>query len=153
MRPRWPPGWRRPLASSPRSEKGDTVSSMGGWPEIAPVIDRGFRAATTLASTGCEVRLAGSADIAAVESLGTLVGAVHAALVANDGRDIVLDIAGLEFMSATCFNVLVSWVAMLQELDEPRRYAIRIRSNPAIPWQRRSLQTLACFATNLVTLI
>jgi anti-anti-sigma factor len=122
------------------------------WPEIPPLIDRGFRAVTTLGDA-CEVRLAGSADIAAVEPLEGLIAKVHAAMLENGAREIVVDIQALEFMSATCFNVLVQWISTIQDVEESRRYSLRIRSNPKIPWQRRSLQTLACFATNLVTLL
>jgi hypothetical protein len=120
------------------------------WPEIPPLVDRGFRAATKLGEAP-EIQLGGSADIAAVEALESLIGKVHAAMLDNAAHAIELDIQALEFMSATCFNVLVNWISMIQDLDAGQRYVIAIHSNPKIPWQRRSLQTLACFATDLVT--
>jgi hypothetical protein len=39
---------------------------------------------------------------------------------------------------------------MINDLPPEQRYQLRFAPNPAIPWQRRSLRTLSCFATDLV---
>jgi hypothetical protein len=54
-------------------------------------------------------------------------------------------------MAASCFNVFVMWVGLINELPPDQRYALRFTINPAVPWQRRSLTTLSCFATDIVS--
>jgi hypothetical protein len=49
--------------------------------------------------------------------------------------------------------VLVAWLGRVNELALDQRYELRFATNPAIPWQRRSLHTLSCFATDLVVVV
>ncbi|MDB4954719.1 MAG: hypothetical protein JWO36_2288 [Myxococcales bacterium] len=98
-----------------------------------------------------ELRLSGNADNAALTPLRELVGRLHRKICEVATCQIVIDIRRLEFMSASCFNVLVSWIALIQDLAPEARYKLRFKSDPAIPWQRRSLRTLSCFATDLIT--
>lgn len=111
--------------------------------------DLDFEAATRLDATP-ELRLAGSADTAIVEQLAALINELHAKLVTAGVRDIVVDIRALEFMNASCFNVLVNWLGLIQDLDPGQRYHLHFSTDHTVPWQRRSLQTLSCFATDLV---
>ena len=96
------------------------------------------------------LRLTGNADGTIVASLEELVTGLHRRLVDARARAIAVDMRALEFMNASCFNVFVNWIGTITELAEDQRYCLEFESNPAIPWQRRSLQTLACFATDLV---
>jgi hypothetical protein len=97
-----------------------------------------------------QLRLTGNADGSIVTPLTNLVHDVHDKMLETRAGELAIDIRSLEFMNATCFNVLVEWVSMINELPPEQRYQLRFATNPAIPWQRRSLRTLSCFATDLV---
>jgi len=91
--------------------------------------------------------LAGNADASVAEALKELVQAIH------DGAGaagIAVDLRNVEFMAASCFNVFVVWVGLINELPFDQRYALTFAINPTVPWQRRSLATLTCFATDIV---
>lgn len=120
---------------------------MGGA-ELA-IRDLDFEATVQLEAPA-QFRLAGNADGAIVAQLTTLIGDLHARLAQGDIREVTVDIRGVEFMNASCFNVFVSWVNMIHELPPESRYLLRFSIHPGIPWQRRSLRTLSCFATDLV---
>jgi uncharacterized membrane protein YjdF len=47
---------------------------------------------------------------------------------------------------------VASWISQVQELAESAQYRILFFSNPAILWQRRSLNALCCFAAHLITI-
>jgi hypothetical protein len=97
-----------------------------------------------------QLRLTGNADGSIVTPLTNLVHDLHDQILAAHATELAIDIRSLEFMNATCFNVLVAWVSLINELPPEQRYLLRFSTNPAIPWQRRSLRTLSCFATDLV---
>jgi hypothetical protein len=109
-----------------------------------------FQAAVELAPHAT-LRLAGNADSSSSAGLAVLLDGLHARLLAAHAHDVVVDIRMLEFMNASCFNAIVSWLSMITELPPGERYLLKFESNTSIPWQRRSLRTLACFATDLVT--
>lgn len=92
----------------------------------------------------------GNADIASAGALVAMVEQLHAALTAARATLVIVDIAQLEFMNASSFNVFVTWVALVLEHAPENRYQIRFRSSPNILWQARSLRTLSCFATDLI---
>ena len=107
---------------------------------------------TSTPPTG-RVQLTGNADGAIVPQLTALIADVHKRLVEDHVREVTVDIRGVEFMNASCFNVLVAWINLINELSPDERYVLRFSINPAIPWQRRSLRTLSCFATDLVQVV
>jgi hypothetical protein len=94
--------------------------------------------------------LAGNADGTIVTHFAGLVADLHQKLVALAPRAITIDLRALESMNASCFNVFVNWIGLITDLAADHRYRLEFESNSAIPWQRRSLDTLACFATDLV---
>jgi hypothetical protein len=99
-----------------------------------------------------ELRLSGSADISTRERLEALIQRLHGQLEADGASAVRVDLRQLEFMSAASFTALVSWLSLVHELPPERRYRIRFQSNPLIRWQRRSLGTLSCFATDVVAI-
>jgi hypothetical protein len=107
--------------------------------------------ATARVDAAAELRLTGSADNAVATQLTSLIGDLHNELVTCGATEIRVDIRELEFMNASCFNVLVNWLGQVNELDPAKRYQLKFSTNTSIPWQRRSLRTLSCFATDLVT--
>ena len=122
------------------------MSAPGGVP---PIRIPGFSAEVRIAAE-VELTLRGSADTDTAAPLTTLVHQLHGELVAGKMGLVLIDISQLDFMSAASFNVLVSWVGLIQDLEPTQRYQLRFRSSNKILWQRRSLKTLACFATNLI---
>jgi hypothetical protein len=116
---------------------------------VPPIRDPGFTAEVT-GEAPARLVLRGNADIQARTSLTALVDTLHAHLVERAARVVIVDLAALEFMNASSFNVLVGWLALIQELPPEQRYRLVFRSNARIPWQTRSLRTLTCFAIDLV---
>ena len=96
------------------------------------------------------LELVGSADGRVAPALLVLVTALHDRLCIDHVDRITVDMHRLEFMNASAFNALVTWLGLVNDLDPEARYKLRFRTNPAVHWQRRSLRTLSCFATDLV---
>jgi hypothetical protein len=97
-----------------------------------------------------ELKMAGTAEAAAVEPLAGLVRRLHGEALRIKPREVIVDLRELEFMNSGCFKSFVSWLAELQESDGSAQYAIRFLSDPNKHWQRRSLGALSCFAIDLV---
>lgn len=116
---------------------------------VQGIREPGFAASVRIGDAP-ELALSGNADIAAATTFGALIAHLHTELVACAAREIVVDLTELEFMSASAFNAFVAWLGLVQELPPERRYHVRFRPNDKILWQKRSLQTLSCFATDLV---
>ena len=113
--------------------------------------ERDFEAAAQV-ETAPALMLTGNADARVVSPLLALVEALHAEVCATRAGHVVVDIRRLEFMNASCFNVFVTWLTLVNDLAPDQRYELRFTLNKAIPWQRRSFNTLSCFATDLVVL-
>ncbi len=107
--------------------------------------------AAEFSSTTPAVTLRGSADIGQARQLESWLLRVHEKLVLAGVAKVEVDLRKLEFMSASAFNALVTWIGAIHELPEEQRYKLYLRSNPELAWQRRSLKTLTCFATDLIT--
>jgi hypothetical protein len=125
---------------------------VGSRLRVPDVDDPDFVADVQASGDGIELRLIGSADTAAVAGFQKLIGALHEELCAKRAREIVVDMQATDFICAPCFKELVSWVQRLQDLPVEERYRIRMRSNPAIAWQKHGLQALSCFDTDIITI-
>ena len=97
------------------------------------------------------LRLAGTADYAAVDALEELLNDVHDECVRARVKQASVDLHKLEFMNSSCFKCLVSWITVLQELPLASQYKVTFVSNPQMHWQKRSLHSLRCFAEDLIT--
>ena len=119
------------------------MDSDGGW---------GQEFATDVRRVGptLQVTLRGDASGSAREPLAELITRVHTVVLAEEMAEAAIDIRELEFMSMVCFRSLLDWVTLIQEESAARQYLLRFISNPNIPWQKRSLHSLSCFAVNLV---
>jgi len=98
------------------------------------------------------VLFAGTADSLSRSELETFVKQLHSEAVRLAVPTVAIDLRELEFMNSSCFKVFVSWLAQLRDLETSKQYRIKIRSNPSLLWQRRSLAALSCFAVDLVTI-
>jgi hypothetical protein len=117
-----------------------------------PIQSAELNATVTVLDQGLLVRLWGTADLRVTETVEKLLAAVHEQATASHVAEVKVDLRGLEFMNSSCFKSFVSWISQVQELADSAQYRIHFYSNPAILWQRRSLNALSCFAAHLVTI-
>lgn len=118
-------------------------------PDLKAVRVRDFEAVVSFGLV-VELRLSGASDVNVAAPLHGLVDQLHAAVRDAGIKEVVVDIASLEFMNAGSFKVFVAWIGRINELEPDQRYRLRFLSNANIRWQRRSLDTLSCFATDIV---
>jgi hypothetical protein len=102
---------------------------------------------TTVHDERIEARFVGSAEAAALHDLTRYLESLHRAALASGATEVVLDLRALEFMSASCLRSMLGWMGDLQR--EPC-YVARFVADAKRPWQRRSIQSLAWFAGELV---
>ncbi|MDC3955903.1 hypothetical protein [Polyangium jinanense] len=112
---------------------------------------RDFSASVRAEGRSLVVCLSGNADMAAKDSLDSLLPRVHAEALRMSATEVQVDFRQLEFMNSSCFKSFVSWISELGELERSQEYKIRLLSNPEMHWQRRSLHALRCFAVDLIT--
>ncbi len=93
----------------------------------------------------------GNADMQTVDPLVAHLARVHEACVQAAAGEVVVDFKSLEFMSSSCIKVFVDWISTILDGPIERRYKVRFVSNRELRWQRRSLQSLRCFASDLVS--
>ena len=118
--------------------------------DVPQIAGPNFAAAPSWDGAAIAVRFSGNADIAAKDSLEVLLPRVHAEAQRLASPEVVIDFKQLEFMNSSCFRSFVSWVSDVQDLPPDKQYRIRMLSNPAMLWQRRSLHALKCFANELI---
>ncbi len=88
-----------------------------------------------------------------LETTGTLRDAIteaHRESQRVHAKELIIDFTQLDFLNSSGIKHLVTWVNSVVQLPPEQRYQVRLRSNPLIPWQRRSLTTLKYFAPDLV---
>jgi anti-anti-sigma factor len=113
----------------------------------------GFMTANgALDDSSIAVTFTGTADTETRADLDRFVKQLHVEAMRLRVPTVVIDLRDLEFMNSSCLKILVSWLAQLRDLPGDQPYKIRIRSNPNLLWQRRSLAALSCFAVDLVTI-
>jgi hypothetical protein len=110
-----------------------------------------FTAEVSMEASSMRIRMTGDANMDAVERVGQVMLEVHAEAVRGRSTEVIVDVRQLEFMNSACFKKLVTWIALVEEVEPDSRYRIRFLSNPKMHWQRRSLHALHCFALELVS--
>ena len=98
-----------------------------------------------------QVVLTGTADLVAEKELESFLSGTHDRAMAKAASSVVVDMGALEFMNSFCLKRLVSWIFRVRGEPVERQYRIVFRTNPAIQWQRRSVNALACMAPDLVS--
>lgn len=93
------------------------------------------------------IEMTGSAAMESVELLVAHLASLQLEMQRTRTAEVVVDFRQLEFMSSSSF---VEWIANIQDLAPASRYRIRFRSNPTLRWQKRSLHSLQCFASDLI---
>ncbi len=98
------------------------------------------------------VRMAGTADMRAMEPLDRYLRSAHAEALRLRVPQAVVDLRPLEFMNSSCFKTFVTWIESVVEAPAESRYKIRFLSSPERGWQKRSLTALSYFAPDLITI-
>jgi hypothetical protein len=95
--------------------------------------------------------LAGEPGLDAGDPLARLLDVLHSEAIARKVTTAVVDLRRLEFLTSTGMKRFITWIRRVGELDLSARYTIHFVYSPQIPWQRRSLHALRCFAPDLIT--
>ena len=98
------------------------------------------------------VHMSGTADLRVTDTVQKLLAIVHEQASAEHAGEVKVDLRSLEFMNSSCFKCFVTWISQVQEKPPAAQYRIVFLTNPAILWQRRSLNALSCFAAHLITI-
>ena len=99
-----------------------------------------------------ELHLRGNANGRNAERLEELVAKTHDELVARKAASFSVDMRALEFMTASCFNVFVTWINLIAALPAEQQYSLSFAIDPDAGWQRRSLVTLTTLGGDIVKL-
>jgi len=98
------------------------------------------------------LNLEGEADLDATSMIGRALQDAHQEAQLRGAKEIMLDLTRLQFVSSSGMKQFVNWLRDASRLPTNLAYTIRILSSPLIPWQRRSLGALRCFAPNILTI-
>jgi hypothetical protein len=96
------------------------------------------------------VKLSGNGDAAAVQPLDEYLVRLHEQLRSQKSAGVLVDVTQLEFMNSSCIKAFASWIHDVATCDAP--YAVRMRFNPDLRWQKRTLETLTRLAPRIVQL-
>jgi hypothetical protein len=119
---------------------------------IPPIHDLEFSAEASPGSgRSFQIKLVGNADLNVKTQLDRFITAVHDQARKASAEEVVVDLRGLEFMNSSCLKSFVWWISTVQDLGPGPNYRITFLSSPSMYWQRRSLNALACLATDLVS--
>ena len=122
---------------------------MDSWAEVVKGDD--FTAHANASERSILFRLTGTADLTVKSHLDSFLHAVHAEAQRRLAEVVTVDVRQLDFINSSCLKSFVSWICTVQGQPSEGKYRIVFLSNPSKPWQRRSLSSLACIASDLIT--
>jgi hypothetical protein len=99
---------------------------------------------------GPALRFTGNGDMEACPELNQFLAILHQELLRTGARAVTIDFSELYFMNSSCLKAFAAWINKLK--DQKQLYRVRFLTNPALTWQRRSLETLQRFAPTIVSL-
>ncbi|MBX3225823.1 MAG: hypothetical protein KIT84_30400 [Labilithrix sp.] len=111
----------------------------------------GFRTAGSHEGTSLRVRMEGEASYDVLDALGRVLDATHDEAIRLAVKDVVMDVTKLEFLSSSGVKQFVMWLRKASEAAPDAGYHVRFVSSPRVPWQRRGLEALRCFAPDRVS--
>jgi hypothetical protein len=65
---------------------------------------------------------------------------------------VVLDCHELYFMNSASVKYFVTWLSKVRALEPDQRYAVRFMTNENLSWQRRSLEAIRRYASDVVSI-
>jgi hypothetical protein len=98
------------------------------------------------------VKLEGEGNLDAIDAIKTVLTGAHTEAQRLAVKEVVVDLTELEFLNSSGIKHFVSWLREASLLPPETSYSIRLISSPLVPWQRRSLNALQCFAPKLLTI-
>lgn len=98
-----------------------------------------------------QVSLTGTADLTVKVQLDHFLREVHSEAQRCLAEEVTVDVRQLEFMNSSCLKSFVWWISTVQEQPSDGKYRIVFVSSPAVYWQRRSLNALACLANEIIS--
>lgn len=98
------------------------------------------------------LKLAGEGNLDAIDAIRTVLTGAHVEAQRLGVKEVVVDLTELEFLNSSGIKHFVSWLRDASLLPAEAAYGIRLISSPLVPWQRRSLNALQCFAPKLLTI-
>jgi hypothetical protein len=113
--------------------------------ELLTSIQSRFRATPTFENQTLTLSLEGEADLDSNDDLGRVLEAMHDEIVRIGATTAILDLRRLDFLSSSGIRHFVTWFRAAAAVKPPS-YRIRVMSSAGVPWQRRSLAAMSCFA-------
>jgi hypothetical protein len=123
---------------------------MTSWAETMKEND--FTADASTSDRRIRVSLTGTADLTVKSQLDRFLRDVHSEAQRCLAEEVTVDVRQLEFMNSSCLKSLVWWISTVQEQPGEGKYRIIFMSSPSVYWQRRSLNALACLASEIITI-
>lgn len=120
--------------------------------KILEVHDSELSAAAYLDDQALTLNLVGTADARSDAAFKAMVERLQETCRRAAVREAVVDFHRVEFMNSSCIKRIITWVIAVGELPAAQRYQIRLRSSPAVSWQRRSLKAIALFGKDHVVI-
>lgn len=118
---------------------------------VDPVRDLDFTADAIMNARELRVCLSGNADLNVKTHLDRFLRDVHDVARGERVEEVSVDVRGLEFMNSSCLKAFVWWINGVQDELPGTQYRIVFLSSPSMYWQRRSLNALACLASDIVS--
>ncbi len=111
-----------------------------------------FRATPLLDGTTLRLTLEGEADLEATDALGKILDGAHHEAQRLQTKEVAVDLTRLEFLSSSGVKHFITWLRNASLLQGDTSYRIRLMSSRLVPWQRRTLAALTCFAPTILTI-
>ena len=120
------------------------------WAEAAKESD--FTSQAITRERRIMVSLTGTADLTVKTRLDRFLREVHTEAQRCLVEEVTVDVRRLEFVNSSCLKSFVWWIGTVQEQPGEGRYRIVFVSSPKVDWQRRSLNALACLASEIISI-
>ena len=119
---------------------------------VVALSENDFTATATVVDGRLLVNLRGTADLTVKPQLDRFLAELHAEADHRKIEEVSVDVRQLEFMNSSCLKSFVWWISTVQERVGTARYRIIFVSSPTVYWQRRSLNALACLASDIISI-
>lgn len=110
-----------------------------------------FSAEASVSGSHMDVALIGTADLLVKGHLDRFLHALHAEAQRRALTEVSVDVRRLEFMNSSCLKSFAWWIGTVQDQPAEGRYRIVFLSSPTVYWQRRSLDSLAGMAGDIIS--
>jgi hypothetical protein len=120
--------------------------------KLKAVTTEAFSALPTISGMAVVVKLQGSCDLESTPLLDRFLNDLHSDLCRVSAPAVVIDFQELYFMNSASVKYFVTWLSKVRELEPPKRYAVRFLTNEKLTWQRRSLEAIRRFASDVVSI-